>query len=256
MDYLENVTKLAQRYAAVLSIQLQLAEIQRCCQELEKGRLLSRPLPPLQLTDDDWWQMVASAEGSGRDSVACQRDFLTLDHLLHNFRKYLQYHFGQWTLISEQALAIWTHLLPGRRYLELMAGNGRLARSLAGLGQSVIATDSFAWRTENKTGRQTYYPVEALAAPAALHKYATQVDIVVLSWSPNNDPLDWLLFQQLQQLPASQRPDLLVIGEPFGVTNSLTFWQFARRRFSAPAQLISRYLPMTSDGVHEQVLLF
>ncbi|WP_461218308.1 SAM-dependent methyltransferase [Lapidilactobacillus salsurivasis] len=256
MDYLKNIDHLARRYATIIDIQLQVAEIRRCCAELQSGQLLSRPLPPLRLTESIWWQMVTVAENQSLSLTVAQHDFQQLDHLLHHFRKYLQYHFGQWTLISQQALTIWTRQWPWRRYLEVMAGDGRLAAALAARGQQVIATDSFSWQGENLTGRQTFYPVQRLTATAAVAQYAQQVDAVILSWSPNNDPTDLLLWQQLQQLPAARRPQLLVLGEVFGVTNSLLFWQQVPHHFSAPAQLISRYLPATSDGLREQLRVY
>lgn len=254
MDYLKQLQQVSQPYQANINLQLQLAEIQRCCQELAAGHLLSRPLPPLQLTEDDWWAWLQIGQQQQIPASQVQRDYQQLQHLLRNFRKYLQYHYGQWTLISQQALQVWTKYWPFRRYLELMAGDGRLARGLAARGQAVIATDNLAWQSENETGRQRYFPVQKLGAEAAVQKFGSQVDAIILAWSPNNDPLDWVLWQQITHLP--NRPDLIVIGEKFGVTNSELFWRTVPAQFSAPMTKLQRFLPATSDGVQESVYLY
>ncbi|WP_125766412.1 hypothetical protein [Lapidilactobacillus wuchangensis] len=254
MDYLKQLQQVSQPYQEIINLQIQLAEIQRCCQELAAGQLLSRPLPLLQLTEDDWWAFLTIADRQGIAPAQAQRDYRQLQHLLRNFRKYLQYHDGQWTLISQQALRVWTKYWPFRRYLELMAGDGRLARGLAARGQAVIATDSLAWQSENETGRQQFFPVRQLGAREAVQKIGPQVDAIILAWSPNNDPLDWFLWQQIAQLP--NHPDLIVIGEKFGVTNSELFWRTVPAQFAAPLVKLRRFLPATIDGVQESVYLY
>lgn len=254
MDYLTQLHAVSAPYLALPNVQLQLAEITRCRHELDQGQLLSRPLPPLGLTESDWWDFVRLDEARQVALTTSHRRYQQLQNLLVNFRKYLQYHTGQWTLLSQQALRVWTKYWPFRRYLELMAGDGRLARALTSRGQAVIATDNLAWRQENVTGRQLFYPVQAADAQTAVARYGQQVDVILLSWSPNRDPLDWVLRQQIAALP--NRPDLLVIGEPFGVTNSELFWRTQQPNFSAPLNILRRYLPPTSDGVHEGIYLY
>lgn len=252
MDYLTRLSELTQPYAAVLNLQLQLDEVHRCLDEIGNEQLLSRPFPRLGLTQDDWWLFIETASQQ-RSQRQIDADFAAIDHLLRNFRKFLQYRFGQWTLISQQALDIWAKYWPSRRYLELMAGNGALSKALHQRGQAVIATDSFSWQSENVTGRHLVYPVENFTASAAVAKYGQQVDAIILSWSPDCDPLDWALLNQIRQL--TPQPDLLVIGEKFGVTNSELFWRTQVPRFSPQVQLINRYLPQ-HDQIAERLFLF
>lgn len=253
MDYLSRLHQLCQPYTEALNLQLQLTEVDRCVAEIQAGQLLSRPFPLLGLNDDDWLTFLEIASAQPHLQLRVNSDYRVIDQLLHNFRKFLQYHFGQWTLISQQAVAMWTKFWPFRRYLELMAGNGLLAKALQGRGQSVIATDSFAWQGENQTGRQLFFPVQNYSATAAITKFGEQVDTIILSWSPDRDPLDWCLLQRIRQLP--NHPDLLVIGEKFGVTNSELFWRTQPTNFSAQIQLTNRYLPRR-DLVAEQLFLF
>lgn len=252
MDYLLKLQQLAHPYQDNFDVQVRLDEIQRCVTEIKRGQLLSRPLPILVLAQNCWLDFLDTGLQQQRPTDQIEQDFQTLNYLFGNFRKYLQYHFGQWTLISQQALSIWTKYWPHRQYLEIMAGNGVLARGLAEHGQSVIATDSFAWQGENKTGRQLHYPVQDADALTAIAQYGQQVDAVILSWSPDRDPIDILIAQQIRQLP--NHPDLIVIGEKFGVTNSQRFWQTQPIAFSPQVQLINRYLPQ-HDLVKEQVFL-
>lgn len=254
MDYLPQLQRLIRRYLPNENLRIMAAEVTRCCQELASGGLLFRPLPWLQLRENDWWAMNQTGIQRGYTAEQIQHDFQTLQYLFQNLRRYLQYHEGQWTLISQQALHIWTHYYSSLRYLEIMAGNGRLAQALAARGQSVIATDSFAWRTENLTGQRLQFPVQPLSALSAVKRFGAAVDVILLSWSPNDDPIDWLVWEAIQHL--EQPPNLLVIGERFGVTNSGVFWREARPSFSTRVQLINRYLPKTSDGVYEQLYLY
>lgn len=254
MDYLSQLQRLIQRYQPNENLQVLAAEVTRCSQELATGGLLSRPLPWLQLQTDDWWAMTQTGTQRGYDTDQIQHDFQTLQYLFQNLRRYLQYHEGQWTMISQQTVHIWTHYYPFKRYLEIMAGNGRLAGALAARGQQVIATDSFGWRSKNLTGQTLQFPVQPLSALSAIKRFAHAVDVVLLAWSPNDDPIDWLVWHALQQM--EQPPDLLVLGERFGVTNSDVFWRKVRPSFSIRVQLINRYLPRTSDGVHEQLYLY
>ncbi|WP_125604508.1 hypothetical protein [Lapidilactobacillus bayanensis] len=252
MDYLLKLQQLARPYQTDFDVQVRLAEIKRCVQEIGQGQLLSRPLPILQLEQNCWLDFLAVGLQQSIPAEQIEQDFQTLNYLFGNFRKYLQYHFGQWTLISQQALTIWTKYWPQKSYLEVMAGNGVLARGLVAHGQTVIATDSFAWQAENKTGRELHYPVQDADALTAIAKYGRQVDAVLLSWSPDHDPIDVLIAQQIRQLP--NHPDLIVIGEKFGVTNSQLFWQTQAVAFSPQVRLINRYLPQ-HDLVKEQVFL-
>ena len=252
MDYLLKLKQLAEPYRSNFDVEVRLLEIKRCVAEISQGQLLSRPLPILTLAEDCWLDFLTIGIKQQLPTVQIEQDFRDLNHLFANFRKYLQYHFGQWTLISQQALSIWTKYWPHRHYLELMAGNGVLAKGLTAHGQKVIATDSFAWQGENNTGRQLHFPVQDADALTAIKKFGPQVDAIILSWSPDRDPIDVVIAQQIRQLP--QHPDLIVIGEKFGVTNSELFWHTQPIAFSPQVQLINRYLPQ-HDLVKEQVFL-
>ncbi|ANK62903.1 hypothetical protein [Loigolactobacillus backii] len=171
---------------------------------------------------------------------ALSQQITELDQLFGAYRDYLEVHFGMWSHTSQEFVADLARL-PGRRYLEVMAGNGYISAGLRHLGQTVFATDTLGWVHENETGRHLVTEVEALDACAAYKKYVSQIDYVIMSWSPDGVPIDWQLLQLMRQTKP-QLP-LLCIGEKNGCTNSPIFWQTANFKTDALVSKLNRHLP-------------
>lgn len=149
----------------------------------------------------------------------------SLDHDLRYFRDYLEEHYGMWAYTPAPFISDLAKFVAGRPALEVMAGNGYISKGLRDHHQTVYATDSQDWVHENQTGRHPVTSIEALSALAAFQKYQDQVDVVIMSWSPDGLPLDWELLQAIRQ---AKRPlDFIVIGEPHGATGSAAFWDNA-----------------------------
>lgn len=188
--------------------------------ELRQQQLPTVQLTPLGITDTQFVTAMLA-----NNDVQQYHYLRQCDHLLRNFRSYLETTFGMWAYINTSFLDEWVKQFGPHRYLEIMAGNGFISAGLRQRHQTVICTDSFAWRAESTTGRQPWTKILPLDALTAVKRYASQVDVVIMSWSPDGDPIDWQVLQYLRQL--SPQPLLFCIGERNGATNSLFFWQHA-----------------------------
>lgn len=210
-------------------------------QALEADRLLSRgllpqPLPPLLLPDsfqDIMYQQLLTKYPLGDpkgDQIWNQlsTDLPKLDAALRNFREYLETTHGMWAYISAPFANDLSTYLKGRPTLEIMAGNGYISKGLRDhdANQVLHTTDSKDWTAENETGKHPVISVEQLDALAAIEKYGTSVDAVIMSWSPDGQAIDWEVLQALRNL--SPQPELIVIGEKNGATDSKIFWQQAK----------------------------
>jgi len=76
-------------------------------------------------------------------------------------------------------------LLAGKRVLEVFAGNGLLAASLAQRGIAITATSLFSGHDGHRAG--LLYPVIELDAVAAVHAFGNDADILLMSWPTTTD---------------------------------------------------------------------
>jgi len=244
--YVQDVQQLRRQYAALPAVAQRLDGILRNIYRLSQNKL-PQPLPNLILPETILfeWTLQQPQQDFSQAAVEFQR----LDRCLQNYRGFLQDQFGFWGQITP-AVAAGIARLPGKRYLEVMAGNGYLSYGLRQFNQQVYATDSLGWVVENETGKQLLTPVEKLDALAAYRKYRQQIDYVVMVWSPDGVPIDWQLLQLMRQ-DTPQIP-LLCIGERNGCTNSTEFWQQAHYQHSAQVTALNQCFPPL-DLVHEQL---
>lgn len=78
--------------------------------------------------------------------------------------------------------------IAGRKCLEVMAGNGWLAKALRMKGVDLIATDDNSWRGNKKRNWGDFVSdVEEMDAVAAIKNYVKDVDIVIMSWPYMDD---------------------------------------------------------------------
>ena len=91
---------------------------------------------------------------------------------------------GIWALVDQkwtQELASWIH---DRECLEVMAGNGLLAKALTQKGVSILATDDKSW--DDPDGEFiAFHEVERFDALRAINKFRHK-DILIMSWPPPN----------------------------------------------------------------------
>ena len=180
---------------------------------LIKNGLLPQPLPKLLLPDniqDIIFKKVNEQylQGNPEGDRLWNRyvDALPkLDRLLRNYRDYLEATYGMWSYVNAPYIKALSEYLHGRPTLEIMAGNGYISSGLRNLRPA-----------------QTIEPLDALAA---IKKYGSQVDYVIMSWSPDKLEIDWEVLQLLRKDYPEVK--LLVIGEKNGATDSAKFWQNA-----------------------------
>ena len=229
---------------------------------LIKNGLLPQPLPKLMLPDniqDIIFQKVNEQypQGNPEGDQLWDRYVAALpklDQLLRDYRDYLEETYGMWSYVNAPYIKALSEYLHGRPTLEIMAGNGYISGGLRNLrpAQTIYATDSTDWTHENETGKHPVTTIEPLDALTAIKKYGSQVDYVIMSWSPDKVEIDWEVLQLLR----NDYPEvkLLVTGEKNGATNSAKFWQNAQLTQDAKLQKVNEHLH-SFDLIDEQIYL-
>ncbi|BDZ31547.1 SAM-dependent methyltransferase [Lactiplantibacillus sp. WILCCON 0030] len=234
---------------------------------LEADRLLAaglapQQLPLLQVPDNFQDQLIARINAKyalhdpagdaewNRLSAALPK----VDHLLRDFRDYLEDQYGMWAYISAPFLKDLADFVGNEPVLEVMAGNGYISKGLSRLHpqQTIYTTDSKAWTKEadNQTGKHPVTTIEGLDAVSAFEKYADQVKAVIMAWSPDKLTMDWDLLQAMRA--SSVHVPLICLGEKYGATGSKQFWDQAHYRDDAAVEKLNRhYRPF--DLIHDQV---
>lgn len=106
------------------------------------------------------------------------------------------------------------------KVLEIMSGTGALAYGLRNEEINIIATDNFTTYTETLL----WTDVENIDAIAAVKKYAAEVDYLLVTWPPYQNPI----IDNVLELIANINPDIKIIhiGEPNGCTGTETMWEY------------------------------
>lgn len=152
---------------------------------------------------------------------------MKLDHLLHDFRDELIKRYKMYGYVSAPAALDLSQYLAGRKTLELMAGYGYLSVGLKDIQpeQWIHAVDNESWQYQPQ---QSALPPQALVekmdAMDAVKKYGRMAEVIILSWSPDQDEIDLTL---LKWVRANFKGEFLVLGEFQGATNSQAFWMEA-----------------------------
>ncbi|MGX7051855.1 methyltransferase domain-containing protein [Leuconostoc palmae] len=149
---------------------------------------------------------------------------MALDDLLSEFRQLLITEFGVWFVPNYLWLHDLKQFINNRRTLEIMAGNGLISAGLRQLGCPITAIDNFKWQCQDVNAPNLWTNVIQEEALMALKKY--QYDVIIMSWAPDTNDDDFSILNYLKKHEFSG--DFIVIGEPFGHTNSSQFWQSAK----------------------------
>ncbi|MGF7535295.1 hypothetical protein AAGG74_16710 [Bacillus mexicanus] len=89
---------------------------------------------------------------------------------------------GMFGFVSWKWINPFAEWLNGRKCLELMAGRGWLSYALSLKDINIIATDNFSWHEHHSKWNDTLVDIEKIDAVKAVEKYASQVDVVIISW--------------------------------------------------------------------------
>jgi predicted nicotinamide N-methyase len=116
-----------------------------------------------------------------------------------------------------------SNFLAGKKVLEVMSGSGLLSMLLKEKGIDIIATD-ISPGYENDYHFAVFNPdIEKLDAIAAVEKYGKDVDYVIMSWPPYNDPIAAEVMKKIKEV--NNNINVIYIGEgPDGCTADQTFF--------------------------------
>lgn len=232
-DYISQMNAYRDLFSAVPEVGFLINNVLQSDRLIKSG-ILPQDLPELILPDniqDQIFEIVNAKYPKGDpegDKIWNQlTDALPkVDKLLRSYRDYLEETYGMWAYISAPFVSAIADYIGDKAVLEVMAGNGYISKGLQNLGKQVFPTDSLAWESENETGNHQVTNVEKLDALTAIEKYGNEVGYVIMSWSPDKDPID---VQVLQKIINANNKELklIVIGEKDGATNSAEFWKIA-----------------------------
>lgn len=106
-------------------------------------------------------------------------DPLNMDSFMSNYQlRELITGLGMWGIVTKSWVRELAVHLKGKRVLEIMAGNGYLAKALTEQGVDVIATDDGSWKSEGKR----CYPVRRMDAIESVENI--EADVLLVSWPP------------------------------------------------------------------------
>lgn len=125
---------------------------------------------------------------------------------------------GLYGLITEDFINNLAEYLEGKRVLEVMAGKGYISLGLKNKGIDVIATDDKSWGIPTD---ENSIEIEELDGLLAVKKYGKDIDYVIMSWSPLNNPIDYEVLIELRKI--NPEAIIIVIGELNGCTGSDEF---------------------------------
>ena len=81
-------------------------------------------------------------------------------------------------------------VIKNKKCLEIMAGTGALSKALYDLGIDVISTDNLSWDDleSYQSWKSRSFNVEKLDCVKAIEKYGKDVDFIICSWPPYDEP--------------------------------------------------------------------
>lgn len=154
-------------------------------------------------------------------------ELMDLDHLLHGLRDELIKRYKMYGYVSAPAVEYMSKYIAGRKTLELMAGYGYLSVGLKSIhpSQWIHAVDNESWQFQPQQSLLPPQPlVEKMDALEALKHYGSEAEVIILSWSPDQDEVDLELLAWIRE---NFSGEFLVLGEFKGATNSQMFWEKA-----------------------------
>jgi len=111
-----------------------------------------------------------------------------------------------------------------RKCLEIMCGSGALSKSLQDCSIDIHATDNFSWKYSNN---QLWTIIENLDAVTAIEQYGKEVDIIICSWPPYQEPAAYNALLKMREI--NPNAVMIYIGEPpGGCTADDNFFEIAQ----------------------------
>lgn len=116
------------------------------------------------------------------------------------------------TLITDNLLYNLSSLLYGNKCLEIMSGNGALAKGLKDYGVDIIATDNY--EMEDFFNKDLWTDIENIDAVEAIEKYGKDVQFVLCSWIPYYKSIGYESIKKLYEV--NPNAIFICIGEDIG----------------------------------------
>lgn len=148
-----------------------------------------------------------------------------LDGILSYTRDILMSDFDMYNYANVEFVTALNDYIGKRSVLELMAGQGYITAGLRALNSErlTIATDNQSWL--DQPGEHIDPVTEVLNEDAitALENHASNVDVILMSWAPDTDDIDWRVLSWIRE--HAPMVEFIIIGEKNGATNSERFWR-------------------------------
>lgn len=151
------------------------------------------------------------------------------------------------TLITDNLLYNLSNLLYGNKCLEIMSGNGALAKGLQDYGVDIKATDNY--EMSDFFSNDYWTEVEQIDAVDAIVKYGKDVDFVLCSWIPYYKPIGYYAIKKLYEV--NPKAIFIYIGEEEGgCTADSNFFEYSSEiSFSEKMQIDYKLLDKITNSI-------
>ncbi len=151
---------------------------------------------------------------------------------------------GIWALVDQkwtQELANW---IGEKECLEVMAGNGLLAKALECKGVSTLATDDKSW-DDPENEPFVFCDIKKLDAIEAIKVYG-DCDVLIMSWPPPNVSISF----DVLKVWGSDKPIVFIGDKAGGMTACDEFYKYFKPIVQQP---VKSYMP--SHGAEDNVII-
>ncbi|KEQ18717.1 hypothetical protein [Endozoicomonas numazuensis] len=139
-----------------------------------------------------------------------------------------------WALVNHKWVSELVNWVKGNSCLEVMSGNGFLAKALKQNGVEVIATDDRSW-DDPDSDKIRFYDVETLDAIDAIKKYSDK-KVLIMSWPPPNVSVSYDVLKAW----GSEKPVIFIGDKKGGMTACDDFYSHFK---AIDEQPVKSYLP-------------
>lgn len=141
--------------------------------------------------------------------------------LYNNRIRYVYTADYSYALLTKEFIDQMVEYLKDKKVLEVMSGTGYFGSLLKDRGIDIVCTDDDSWDRYKRHKRFT--EIEVMDAVEAVNKYADQVDVVIMSWPPYDDPIA----ANVARCCYKHNLPIIFIGEPQGgCTADNDFFEF------------------------------
>lgn len=158
-------------------------------------------------------------------------------------------------IITKDLIKSLVDYIGNRKVLEVGSGTGFLAKQLRGGGLSnLICTDNLSWDWDNRF----IDDIENIDGGAAIEKYGTAVDVILMSWPNYATPFAYEVLKAFMKINTKEHPvEIIFIGEDIdGCTGDDKFFEMV---YDERNELSFDFLDDINDsfvsfyGIHDHV---